>query len=265
MRLPIADGFYPSNPDELRNATNVYLKSEKRVNALGAIVPHAGYVFSGSVAGETFKSAKTDKKTFVLFGPNHTGYGPTIAISSDDWKTPLGVVKTDKELVKKLKLEIAEIAHRYEHSLEVQLPFLQTLYKDFSIAAIAMQQLQFDKLEEIAKSFPKDAFYVASSDFTHFGPNYGYEPIGGSVEKQLDWVKKTDSKLIDLICKLDAKRFYSSVTENDYTVCGFVPITLLILIAKRLGAKSVRLVSYKTSYEVMRNSSFVSYAGIVFE
>jgi len=129
---------------------------------------------------------------------------------------------------------------------------------------ICLGHISFEELEEIVNAFDNKSFYIASSDFIHFGPVYGYEPVNG-VKEGLEWVKKADNELIDLICKLKAEEFYNSVFENNYTVCGFVPIALLLLIMKKIGAKKGNLISYKTSYDVHPNSSFVSYAGIVFE
>ena len=264
MRSAVAVGFYPSSKEELEKVVRHYLISDKKINALGAIVPHAGYQFSGHVAGATLKAAKTDKKSFVLFGPNHTGYGSAVSVSNEDWGTPLGIVKTDKELVKRIGLGFDELAHQAEHSLEVQLPFLQILYKDFSIVPIALRDVGFEQLEEIAKLFDKNSFYIASSDFTHFGPMYGYEPVAGTIKEQINWVKEIETGLIDLITKLKAKEFYNTILDNGYTVCGFVPITLLMLIMKSLGAKKGELIKRATSYEVSRDSSFVSYVGLVF-
>jgi AmmeMemoRadiSam system protein B len=260
MRDPVAFGFYPENKNDLEKMVrNFIVKSE--IKPLGAIVPHAGYIYSGSVAGAVL-SQKTDKKNFIILGPNHTGNGLPIAVSYEDWSTPLGIVKTNKEFMKKLKNFIDEDAHRYEHSIEVNLPFLQILYKDFAIVPIAFQHVDYDLLEKFAeKIFDKESFYIASSDFTHFGPAYGYEPVSENV---VDWVKKTDEKLIKLICKLKAEDFYNTIIENNYTVCGYIPITLLMIIMKKIGAKG-KLISYKTSYDVFPNSSFVGYAGIVFE
>ena len=262
MRNPVAVGFYPGDRKELEKAVKSYLVSQKKINALGAILPHAGYQFSGHVAGATLKAAKTDKKVFVLFGPNHTGYGSAISVSNEDWETPLGIVKTNKDFSDKLGTD--ESAHRAEHSLEVQLPFLQVLYKDFSIVPIALRDVGFEQLERMAKLFDKNNFYIASSDFTHFGPMYGYEPVAGTIKDQINWVEKTETGLIDLITNLKAREFYNIVLDNGYTVCGFVPITLLMLVMKNLGAKRGELIKRATSYEVSKDSSFVSYVGLVF-
>jgi len=267
MRRPVAIGFYPGEKNRLESTMQNFLssaKTEKIIkNPLGIIVPHAGYEFSGPVAGAAYAS-KTDKKNFVIFGPNHTGHGTAVAASNETWETPLGKVEANKEFAKKIGVD--EMAHKYEHSIEVQLPFLQVLYKGFTIAPICLQQFGFDKIKELAKKLSdNNSFYIASSDFIHFGPNYGYLPVSGPIQKQLQWVKDRNSEMIELICKLDAEKFYEDVIENEYTICGFVPITLLLLVMKNIGAKKGHLVDYRTSHDVHPASSFVSYAGIVFE
>ncbi len=265
MRPPVALGFYPFRKEELEEQLRKYLVSDKSVNASGIVVPHAGYQFSGSVAGAAFATAKTDKRKFILLGPNHTGYGPAVALSSEEWKTPLGTVKPDTELISRLSLKTDESGHRYEHSLEVQLPFLQALYRQFTILPVCLANLPFSEIEKLSELLAfKDCFYVTSSDFIHFGPAYGYAPVGGTIEDKLRWVENRDKELANMICSLDAEQFYTSVIENGYTVCGFVPITLMMLIMKRLGVRHGSMVSYKTSYDVHPESSFVSYVSIVF-
>lgn len=262
MRMPIAVGFYPGNKTEFDGTMETLLKTDTNVkNALGIISPHAGYAYSGSVAGKTYASAMTDKTNFILFGPNHSGEGSDIATSLEVWKTTAGNVETNHELINKLGIHVDEEAHTYEHSLEVQLPFLQTLYKNFKIVPICLKEADFHTLEKLAKKFDKNSFYIASSDFIHFGPNYEYTP---ATSDPLKFVGNIDKKLIDMICKLDAKGFYNEVANNNYTVCGAVPITLLMLVMKSIGAKKGLLIDYKTSYEVAPAESFVSYAGIVF-
>jgi hypothetical protein len=269
MRKPVAIGFYPNNPKALETDVKKYLFSDEKIkNPLGAVVPHAGYVFSGAVAGSTFKAAENEKRNFIILCPNHTGYGSAIATSKEDWQTPLGVVKTNKAIADKLGIEINEGSHKYEHSAEVQLPFLQVLYKNFTIVPICLSDAGIEELNDIADAlaaFRSSSFYIASSDFIHFGTMYAYEPVSGSIEDQVEWVKKKDTGLIERICKLDAEGFYNEITENGYTVCGFVPITLLLLVMKKIGAKKGKLIKYMTSYDTQPNSSFVSYAGIVFD
>jgi len=260
MRYPAAIGFYPGNKEELISLIKKFITNDEKINAKAAIVPHAGYIYSGSVAGKVYSKLKTDKKTFLIAGPNHTGIGKKIALSQEDWLTPLGVVKTKRFN----KLEIDESAHIYEHSIEVQVPFLQLLFKNFEILPICLSYLSFKEIEEIVeKLIDEEFFYVASSDFTHYGPMYDYEPFSGSRKKILEEVRKIDRKAINFIEKLEARKFYNFVLEKNLTICGFIPITLILLIAKKIGAEKGILVKYSTSYEITKNSSFVAYAGII--
>lgn len=269
MRQPVALGFYPGDKKELENAVKSMLVSKIKIeNAKGIIVPHAGYAYSGYVAGAAYASLNTDKRNFIMLGPNHTGRGPAAALSADSWKTPLGEVMTDASLAERLSktIPVDESAHRHEHSLEVQLPFLQVMRSNFTITPVCLSHLSFAAIEKLAYALlDENSFYIASSDFIHFGPNYGYQPISADIRTAVAWVKSVDKRLIELICKLDAKSFYNEVEENGYTVCGYVPITLLLLTMKKLGAKKAELIKYATSYEIHPSSSFVSYAGIVFE
>jgi len=266
MRQPVAIGFYPGEKDRLENVVKSFLKTEKLVdNPIGCIVPHAGYDFSGAVAGGAFGS-KTDKRNFVIFGTNHSGSGKPIAASAETWLTPLGEVKTNKDFIKRTKIDVDESAHVHEHSIEAQLPFLQVMYKDFTIVPISVQQLDIDSMKEVVKNLiDPNSFYIASGDFIHFGPNYGYVPASGSVADQVKWVTDRDNEMIDMICKLDAEGFYDTVLGHEYTVCGVAPFTMLMLVLKHLGAKRGVLIDYRTSHEVHPSSSFVGYAGIVFE
>jgi len=263
MREPFAIGFYPMNKKDLENILKKLVnKKARKVKAVAAIVPHAGYLYSGKVAGKVYSSISTSNKKFLIACPNHTGLGEKIALSMQDWLTPLGMVKVNKEFANKLPVD--ENAHRYEHSLEVQLPFLQFIFKNFEIVPLCLSHLEFEEIEELAEILAKkDFFYIASSDFTHFGPNYGYMPFNFKPEKNVERVKKLDMKAIKLIEKLNAKKFYELVLKENLTICGYIPITLILLIAKKLGAKKGKLIAYSTSFEVSRDLSFVSYAGIL--
>lgn len=264
MRNPIANGFYPFSESFLRKQINEFIYESKKRKTMGIVVPHAGYAFSGKVAGKTYSSVYDFGETVMLMGPNHTGLGEPVALSTEDWKTPLGIVKNDRRFER--IIPVSEDAHEYEHSIEVQLPFLQSIMKYFRIIPISLSILSFSQIEDISEKLAHAGiFFIASSDFTHFGPNYGYMPVKKSDEQNLAYAKEMDMKAIDMICKLDAKKFYNFVNGNHMTVCGLVPITLLILICKKLGAKRGELVDFSTSYDVHPASSFVDYAGILIE
>ncbi len=264
MRHPVAYGFYPPEPETLRKEVERLLGQKvEKIDALGAVVPHAGYQFSGHVAGAVYTSINTEKRKFLIACPNHTGYGTRIALSQQDWQTPLGAVEVDKSFAG--KITVNEDAHLFEHAIEVQLPFLQVKFKKFELIPIVLSHLSFEEIEELSeKLVADDIFYIASSDFIHFGSNYGFMPVNGTNKENLEWVKKQDMKAIDLISSLRAKEFYKFVVENELTICGFIPITLVLLIMKKLGAKKGKLIKYATSYDVYPDSSFVTYAGIVF-
>lgn len=263
MRNPSAIGFYPGNKKELETFVKKLLNQKvEKIEAIAAIVPHAGYIYSGKTAGKVYSSISTDNKKFLIVCPNHTGFGNKIALSTQNWLTPLGEVKINKEFVDKIPVD--ENAHLYEHSLEVQLPFLQVLFKNFELIPLCLSHLEFNELKNLSKILArKDIFYIASSDFTHFGPNYGYLPFNFSPERNVEKVKEIDMKVIELIEKLQARKFYEFVEKENLTICGFVPITLILLIAKKLGAKKGKLIDYSTSFEVSRDLNFVSYAGIL--
>ncbi len=264
MRTPVAIGFYPHDPSELRMLVERLLDQKVRKRkAIAAIVPHAGYEYSGKIAGATYAAIKTEHRIFCIACPNHTGLGKDVALSLQDWETPLGIVRNARLFANEIPVD--ESAHRYEHSLEVQLPFLQVKFGSFKLVPLCLSRVSFDELEELAEKVTReDLFYIASSDFTHFGSNYAYLPFfSPRLEENVKRVKELDMKAIEFIKRLDARGFYEHVVKSGLTICGFVPITLILLVAKRLGAKRATLIKYGSSFEVYPNESFVTYAGII--
>lgn len=263
MRNPVAIGFYPASKDELEKFIKELLSQKvEKIEAIAAIVPHAGYAYSGKTAGKVYASILTESRKFLIACPNHTGIGKRIALSTQNWLTPLGEVRVNKDFVDKIPVD--EDAHLYEHSLEVQLPFLQVLFKNFEIIPLCLSNLEYSEIEELAETLAEGGiFYVASSDFIHFGPNYGYVPFDLTPEENVRKVEELDRKAIKFIEKLDARGFYNFVDENKLTICGKNPITLILLTAKKLGAKGGKLVAYSTSFDVHRDINFVTYAGIL--
>lgn len=252
-----AVGFYPAKENELLEQIEKCLSSDQLISdSKGLILPHAGYPFSGSVLGKALDSVEIDEKNITIFGPSH--YSSDTFLDEGDWKTPLGEVKTN------LDFDLKKHTSR-DHSIEVIVPFLQYKLKEFSLTPLVMGENSFDDLKELAeKFFSKDSFFIASSDFFHYGPDFGYDPVQGSMDDKLKWVKERDDELKDMICNLKARDFFDTVKDNNYTVCGFRPITLLLLIMQKLNVGGGKRVDYKTSYEVKKGSSFVSYQGIVF-
>ncbi len=279
VRRPTQAGaFYEGDAEALRvQVENCFLaefgpKKRPRVNAdgpreiVGLVCPHAGYVFSGSVAANAYYELALDGKpdTVVILGPNHTGYGSALAVMNEGvWRTPLGDVEVDgetaDEIVKETRVvDVDEVAHRFEHSIEVQLPFLQYLYGvDFKFVPVCFQMQDFDAAVEVGKALvevlaDKNAVIIASSDMTH------YEPQGNAAAKDLAALKAVEA--------MDEKLFYSIIEKQNVSACGYGPITAVITAAKGLGAKEASLLCYKSSGDVTGDySSVVGYAAVSFK
>lgn len=278
-RQPVVAGqFYEEDKEKLKKQLETCFSSsfgpgklEKKTNKeiKAVIVPHAGYFFSGACAAHAYKKIFESgfSGTIILIGPNHFGYGTGLSVL--DWETPLGIMKTDKELAEKIKqntnLKIAEHCHREEHSLEVQIPFLQYIENKIKIVAIVLgSETDYKKLAKDLKKVLKNKkiIYVVSSDFTHYGLNYNYVPFMTDIKENL---KKLDMGAIDKIINLDAKGFGEYIFDKKITICGYMGILLLLEILGKNPTKTT-LLKYYTSSDVMgdfRNS--VSYASILFK
>ena len=262
MRHSIVAGqFYPESKNELEKQIKGFLKIKQDKSIKAAIVPHAGYVFSGKCAGKVY-SALPDAEAYVILGVNHNGLGKDIAVSLEDFETPFGIIRNDaelgKEILKLLKMNEDNGAHRYEHSIEVQLPFLQVSQKDFKILPMILKNYNLDVCKKLAKAIADSAnklnrkiIVLASSDFTHAGPNYGFF---GSID--------IDKKAIAEILKFNTKGFME--TAEQTTICGAGSIATTIEYAKLAGAKKAKLLDYYDSSSVMPSENKVGYAGVVF-
>jgi MEMO1 family protein len=235
-------------------------------NIVGLICPHAGYMYSGPVAASAFYELAVDGKpdTVVLLGPNHTGYGSALALMREGvWRTPLGDVEIDSGLADSILhetnlIDADELAHRYEHSIEVQLPFLQFLYGNkFKMVPICFQLQDYESAVEVGIALTealasKNTVVIASSDMTH------YEPAKLASEK--------DQVALKAVTDLDAKRFYETVETQNITACGFMPITSLITYANGVGSKEAKILSYHNSGDITGDhSSVVGYASVSFK
>lgn len=263
-RSPVVAGqFYPGRPAALRDEVQRLIDtSASREEVIGLVSPHAGYVYSGPVAGATFSRIKV-KDTFVILGPRHTGRGAPFSIMSQGtWQTPLGDVTIDSELGKQIlensnHLEEDTAAHLYEHSIEVQVPFLQYLNKDVQIVPILLTPAKSSIYKQIGmgiakaiRDSQKEVIIVASSDMTHYEPH--------------ESVKRKDMKAIDAILDLNEDELLRRVEEFNITMCGYAPAIVLIVAAKELGAMEAELVQYQTSGDISGNyQSVVGYAGIL--
>jgi AmmeMemoRadiSam system protein B len=264
MRQPtVAGQFYPLSPKTLKKEVSRCFNGIEVTprDVIGAVVPHAGYVYSGSVAANVYASLpKAD--TYIFFGPNHTGYGSPVAMSQDTWKTPLGEIETDKDIGKLLAgtiIDMDEIAHRYEHSIEVQIPFLQHRFgNDFKILPICMGLQDEETAVEVgqevaraAKESGKKVVFIASSDMSHYVP--------------VEHAERVDHYLIEAILDMDIPELYRRRSEENISACGYGPISAMLSAAKEYGAKSAKLIKYATSGEVSGDPMVVGYAGIIVE
>jgi len=261
----VAGQFYPGSKDLLEKTLRaLILSGPEKIEAIACMLPHAGYMYSGKVAGATLSEVEIKNKV-ILLGPNHTGYGSPFSIMTQGcWETPLGEVKIDTrlaaELLKNSKfLKDDRRAHDGEHSIEVELPFLQYLNRSLEIIPIAFMSDDLTALkcvgEEIGRliydlGLQKEVLIVASSDMTH------YEALKDAEDK--------DRQAISAILELDADKLMNKVKGLGITMCGYAPAIVMISAAKALGAKKGRLVKYQTSGEATQDfESVVGYAGII--
>jgi AmmeMemoRadiSam system protein B len=272
MRRPAVSGmFYAGSTRELEEQIEWCYKHElgtgtiPQVNSKGLreiiamVVPHAGYYYSGPVAAHAYKELADDGvfDTAVILGPNHTGYGYPVSLwLGVDWNTPLGEVEINKELGQRLLgkvIKADETAHIHEHSIEVQLPWLQHLYKKVKIVPMIMLSQDIETARTVGKAISQagdNLIIIASSDFTH------YEPYSVAMEK--------DNSLIEAIVDLDEEELYERCERFNCTMCGYGPVASAIVAAKEMKAKQASLLKYATSGDTSGDfSQVVGYGSIV--
>jgi len=264
IRQPaVAGRFYPEDAYVLRQEVLSYTSPAAKINsALGCMVPHAGYMYSGHVAGAAYSRLEIPSRCIVMC-PNHTGRGRPLSImSAGEWETPLGRAPIDFELANQLKesfqlLDEDDDAHRFEHAAEVQLPFLQASSSCFSFVPIALGTSQFDVLEglglaiaEVASQQGKPVLIIASSDMNHYEND------------QITRVK--DRKALEQILALNPRGLFDVVINEKISMCGFGPAVAMLTAARQLRASQAELVKYATSGDVSGDRNMVvGYAGII--
>jgi MEMO1 family protein len=259
----VAGKFYSANADVLRSDLSSYLSpAHERVFAIGCVAPHAGYIYSGKVAGAVFSSIQIPTRCIVIC-PNHTGRGHPLAVMADGkWSTPLGEVAIDTDLAARLLKSCPALAddaaaHRFEHAIEVELPFLQTLCPALQMVPVAVGTSRLVLLEElgaalaeVVRSSPREVLMVASSDMNHYEDD--------------ETTRMKDHKAIRTILDLDPQGLYQTVINESISMCGFGPAVAMLTAAKLLGATKAELVQYATSAETSGDKEMcVGYAGIV--
>jgi AmmeMemoRadiSam system protein B len=252
----VAGMFYPRDPSHLEQLLeNLFSAARPEGNPLGVVSPHAGYVYSGQVAASAFGAFVPDfSGTFVVIGPSHRGY--INCVSEIPWETPLGVVNTDTEFVRLLDIETDELSHRDEHSLEVQMPFIKYRFPRAQIAPVMMGQQDYasamrlaEKIYHAIRQTKRDVRIIASSDFSHYV----------AAEK----AKADDLYAIEPLATLDTNEFYRRIAERQVTACGYGPISAMMSVCAKLGAKAAKLIRYATSGDVTGDfREVVGYASI---
>jgi AmmeMemoRadiSam system protein B len=253
----VAGQFYPRDPHHLEQLVAGYLKARRPLEGVRGIVsPHAGYPYSGAVAGEAFAAMDPDfSGTFVLVGPSHRGY--LTCTSAIPWETPVGIVDVDAEFVREIGIEVDEFSHQGEHSLEVQMPFIKYRFPRARVAPVMMGDQNPRSASDLAGKITgaqrrtgREIRIVASSDFSHYVPE--------------EVARRDDLYAIEALQTLDTDEFFRRVRERGVSACGYGPIATLCLAGKDLGATRAELLTYRTSGDVTGDfEQVVGYAAIV--
>jgi len=287
LRKPsVAGQFYDAGEENLKQSIEDCFLDDRGPQTLpkisqgskkirGLVVPHAGYIYSGAIAAHSYNLLLNNgfADTFIILGPNHTGIGPGISVMTEgSWLTPLGNVPINEKLSKLLHKDIIdkdENAHMHEHSIEVQLPFLQFSSGDkkFDFVPICMAMQDFETSSEVGKiiadsikNIDENVVIIASTDFSHAGFNYmSMPPEGMRVD---DYANKQDKLAIDQILDMNPQGLIDTVQKNGITMCGYGPVAAMLIATKILGVTKAELLKYGTSYEVQPGSSCVGYGAL---
>ena len=267
IRLPaVAGQFYPASPRELSSLIHRFIKGNEeaeKVPVRACLVPHAGYIYSGHVAAAVFPRIVIPKKIIVL-GVRHQPFGEPLAIiSHGEWRTPLGDAMIDRALALGLRaacplLQEDEVAHSREHSLEVEIPFLQTLQSEFRFVPIAVGSTRFDELvrvgegvAEVIAGGEEEILIVTSSDMNHYEDD--------------DLTRRKDQRAIECMRRVDARGLYDVCRRERISMCGLGPAIVTLSALWKLGVKTGEMVKYATSGDVSgERDAVVGYAGMIF-
>ncbi|MFQ5909296.1 MAG: MEMO1 family protein [Thermoplasmata archaeon] len=268
MRYPaVAGQFYSSTEEALSEEIDSCYRSPLGPGELpqlgkgprsirGLVVPHAGYIFSGPVAAHAYSALAKDgfPKTFIIIGPNHGGMGSPVALTTQDFLTPLGEVEVNKEVAGELvKKGVADdiLAHRYEHSVEVQLPFLQHISKDFDFVPVCMMDQEYRTAKELGELLVdvisgRDVVVIASTDFSHYVPQ--------------NVAQSKDNEVIQRILGLDPQGMNKTRVKHSVSMCGYGPVMATLVAARGTNAELLR---YATSGDVRPMQEVVGYGAVV--
>jgi len=274
VRRPVVAGsFYPAQPERLRKQIESCFSHERGPgrlpgkaraprNIVSVVCPHAGYVYSGPAAAHSYLALAEQEKpdTVIVLGPNHTGWGTPVSMMAEgSWETPLGRVPLDANLAKAIfnssdVIDIDETAFMKEHSIEVQVPFLQYIYGEFKLVPICMGYQDLETSREVGEAIHKAAegknvVILASTDLTH--------------QETQQSANVKDRMIIDAVLSMDEERLQRVVHENRLTTCGYGPVSAALVTSKLRGAKGAELLSYYTSGDIIGDySGVVGYAAV---
>jgi len=261
----VAGQFYPAKSSELRALVEEYVTTAVAPRpAIGLMVPHAGYLYSGAIAGATFAAAVLPPR-IILLGPNHTGHGKPMAVAAaGEWVTPLGETSIDADLAGEILaadsgLADDALAHRFEHSLEVQLPFIQVLAAAARIVPICLAPVPLERLLDLGRilarvirAHTEPILLVASSDMTHYEPG--------------TTARRKDQLALDHICAVDAEGLFSTVVKHNISMCGVVPAVVMLAAARELGGRQGTVIRYGNSGDVTGDQAeVVGYSGVLID
>ncbi len=278
MRHPAVAGmFYPGSERGLiKEVQRCFKKGPGRntprtgQKVIGIVSPHAGYTYSGPTAAFGFLAMADGglPDSVIVIGPNHHGLGEEIGVSFDDFSTPLGIMKSDSILADAIGLPPDELSHVSEHSMEVQLPFVQSFSTDIKQVCISMMDQSLaaaeflgEKVANAVQTTDKNTLIIASSDFTHCGNNYGY-PVPKGMNAG-EFARSRDMPVIDRLLQFDLQGAFNEKRKLGTTACGLGPIAAMYFASRKLGANNAELLDYTTSYDISPASSAVGYASIV--
>jgi AmmeMemoRadiSam system protein B len=279
MRYPaVAGTFYPARERTLRRELENCFRTgpgrsrpEKGNRVKGLVSPHAGYTYSGPTAAFGFLAMADGglPETVVVIGPNHTGFGEPVGISREDFQTPMGTMRNDLELANSFGGPFDEMSHIHEHSMEVQLPFVQYFSPSVKQVCISMGDQSPGTSEMVGRMVAKgieetgrDVIVVASSDFTHCGANYGVS-VPGDMNAG-EYARSLDEPVIERLLAYDVPGAFSRKRELGTTACGLGPIAAMMTAIAEMGEAKGKLMDYRTSFDVMPARSAVGYASIIY-
>ncbi len=259
-RPAVAGQFYPDNPGTLEEVVRAYMRDDREEYYRAVIVPHAGYIYSGQTAGRVFATTRIPQ-SIILIGPNHTGLGEKVSLMAEgSWEIPLGVVDIDEELAERLLsypvFSRDSKAHAYEHSLEVQLPFIYLKNPRASIVPVTVMPLAYEECVELGtaladaiRDYGREVLIVISSDMNHY--------------ESEDVTRQKDMMAIERILALDPEGLYTVTRSKNITMCGVVPAVAGIVAVRELGGREATLIEHTTSARTSGDyDHVVGYAGI---